>query len=295
MQSRIQRHVPDRHLNFTIMCCERRPNSRWYKVVLLEPVGARMMPTTDKTVEHLHDLICTLRSIVWQRRLGWSDLKRRSPLRVTVEFEGKFRLLQPDENVVQCVPVLLWETELHWLHLPRCGFLWKQETERVQLRITHTIKSRTRLTLFSDLIFEFSEDLFDDTSDLRSQIVNCYLAENVRAHNGLISWLPTPTTIHTSFLPMKGLCSSVCTVEKRAMPISHLTSRDRFDGIDCNVDTATCNNHSRVTFLNTGSRTSYHATQQDSCSHSQRLLAMLACTLPISQYLILGPSGVTSQ
>mmetsp|Transcript_61165 Transcript_61165/g.162521 ORF Transcript_61165/g.162521 Transcript_61165/m.162521 type:complete len:261 (-) Transcript_61165:3921-4703(-) len=161
--------------------------------MLLEPVWAGMMPTTDKTVEHLHDLICTLRSIVWQWRLGWSDLKRCSPLRVAVEFEGKLRLFQPDENVVQCVPVLLWETELHWLHLPRCGFLWKQESERVQLWITHTIKSRTSLTLFSDLIFEFSENLFDDTSDHLSLQGNLALDGNVQATINRFDKLHVPT------------------------------------------------------------------------------------------------------
>mmetsp|Transcript_89484 Transcript_89484/g.213830 ORF Transcript_89484/g.213830 Transcript_89484/m.213830 type:complete len:212 (-) Transcript_89484:2546-3181(-) len=100
-----------------------RPHTCGSQVVLLEPVGAGMVPGLDHLREACRYNFSLLWGIIWKRRLSGRDLQRGAPLRVAVQLDGKFRLLEPEQHIVQGLAIFLWEAELQrltafWTCLP---------------------------------------------------------------------------------------------------------------------------------------------------------------------------------
>mmetsp|Transcript_2673 Transcript_2673/g.6556 ORF Transcript_2673/g.6556 Transcript_2673/m.6556 type:complete len:368 (+) Transcript_2673:1131-2234(+) len=173
--------------------CERGPQPQRLQVVLFEPVRAGVLPLVHELAKGLGDLLGLLRRVIGEGRLCRCDLQHRAPLRVAVQLQGKLRALEPSQDIVQGLPVLLRELELQRAIAVRARAFRQHETEGVHLRVAGAVEAGACLAALSDLAVELRYDVRDDASHGAALLGNLTLDGDVEAAvDGVVQLCITP-------------------------------------------------------------------------------------------------------
>mmetsp|Transcript_1954 Transcript_1954/g.4411 ORF Transcript_1954/g.4411 Transcript_1954/m.4411 type:complete len:319 (+) Transcript_1954:1454-2410(+) len=154
----------------------------------LEPVGTWIVPLLHETLKGRRNQLCTVRHIVRLRRLCRRDLQGCPPLRVAVKLQGQLGLLQPDEKVIQGLPVLLGKAELQGFLIIWPISLGHEKAEGVDIWIARLVQQGSVVAFVGDVRVQLCDYFLDNASNRQALLWHVALYQDVQpAVGGLIN------------------------------------------------------------------------------------------------------------